>query len=94
VLDARGKEAGFARAHLELLLADFDVRRAFEEVAHLLDAGMEMRMRAAAAFDFSDDDFQVLRIDQAIVPRAGVVRRRIRLYIGLSDQVLDGSIQL
>src|SRR5918999_1555073 len=87
VLDPRGKEARFAGLHLEALAADLDVRRAFEEVAHLLDAGMQMRMRAAAALDLSDDDFQVVRIDQAIVARAAVVRRRVRLHVGLADQV-------
>ena len=90
----RREEARIARAHLEFLAGDFDLRRALEEVADLLDARMRVRQRALTALDLADQDFQVLRSYQAIVPRAGMVRGRIGFEVGLADQVLDGGIQL
>jgi hypothetical protein len=88
------EEAGVARAHLELLVRDLDVRAAFQQVADLLDAGVRVRQRALAPLDFADDDFEFRRSNQAVVLRAGVVGRGIRLDVRLSDQVLDGGIQL
>src|SRR5688572_15045207 len=58
---AGGEKAGFARLHFEFLLADLDVRRAFEQVADLLDPGMQVRVRALALFDFTDEHFHVPR---------------------------------
>src|SRR2546428_36469 len=97
-----GKEAGLARLHLELLAADFDVRVAFEQVAHLLDSLVRVGQRALAALDLAYQDFQLLRAhglgpDQAEIPRAGVVGRGIRRYVLLTHEVaahVGGSIQL
>src|SRR5688572_28012675 len=55
---------------------------------------MGVRQRALAALDLAENHFDVLRSHQPVVARAGMVRRRIRLHVGLSDQVLDGGIQL
>jgi hypothetical protein len=77
---ARGEKAGLAGFHFELLAADLDVRAAFKEIAHLLDAGMQVRQRAFALFQLADDDFELprahgLRADEAEVLRAGVIGR-------------------
>src|SRR6185503_14887314 len=93
------EKAGLAGFDVEFLLADLDMGRAFEEVGHLLDAGVEVRMRALARFDFSQDYFKVarthgFRADQAEVPGPAVVGGRIRLHVRLANEVFHGSIQL
>src|SRR5262249_40580884 len=99
VHDAGGKEAGVARLHVELLFADLDVRAALEEVGHLLDAGVQVRMGAFAALDLADNDFKIARTnclgtDETEILRAAVVGGRIRLHIRLTHEVAHGSIQL
>src|SRR6266850_3643483 len=97
-----GKEAGLARLHLELLAADFDVRVAFEQVAHLLDSLVRVRQRALAALELAHQDFHLLRAhgfgpDQTEIPRAGVIGRGVWFYILLTHEVAahgGGSIQL
>src|SRR5688572_23593921 len=83
----RRKEAGFPRAHLELLAGYLDVRAAFEEIAHLLDAGMRVRQRAFAPLDLAEHHLEVAALDEPKVARAGVVGRRIRLEFRGPDQV-------
>ena len=88
------KEAGFAGLHLERLARDFDMRAAFEQVAHLLDSRVCMRKRTLAALDLAQDEFKILGGKQPKVPCPGVIGRRIGLELGLADQVFDGGIQL
>jgi hypothetical protein len=94
VRNVGGEEAGIAGHHLEFLAADLDLGGAFEQVGDLLDAGVRVRQRPLAALDLADQDFQVLGSKQAVVARPGMVRGRIRLYLRLANQVLDGGIQL
>src|SRR5207247_5959194 len=97
VLHARGKEAGLARAHLEALGADLDVRPAFEEVADLFDSGVQVRQRAFAFLHLPHQDLELLRADrlrtdETEVPGAGVVGRRIGFHIRLANEVFHGWI--
>src|SRR5579859_5185577 len=92
------EEARVARRHLEFLARDFGVRRALEEIAHLLDPGVEMRQRALAALDFADQHFHLLRAhglgaDQAEIARAGVVGGRVRFDVALPDEIAHESLR-
>src|SRR2546423_12252715 len=76
VHDAGRKEARLPRLHLELFLADLDVRAAFQQVAHLLDARVQMGVGALAALDFADQHLDLFRThdlgsDEAEVLGAG-----------------------
>src|SRR5437588_7428243 len=96
------KEAGLARLHLELLAADFDVRVAFEQVAHLLDSLVRVRQRALAVLELAYDHLELLRADrlgpdETEIAGAGVIGRGVRPHVLLTHEVAahgGGSIQL
>src|SRR4051812_24354743 len=97
--DSGREEAGLPRLHVEFLLADLDVRSAFEKVGDLLDAGVQVGMGALTTFDLSHDDFKIPRADgfgadEAEVLGAAVVGGGIRFHIRLTHEIGHGSIQL
>src|SRR5687768_5253609 len=99
VQHARGEKAGVARPHLEALRPHLHVRAAFDEIAHLLDAGMQVRVGTFAFLDLAENHLHLaradrFRADQAVIARAAVVGWRIRLHVGLANEIGHGSIQL
>ena len=82
----RRKKAAVAGFQLAGFAVDLGSGPPFDQVAHLLDAGMRVRERAFSFFDRTENDFEpgcadVVLSDQAPVDGSGVVRRMVGGHI-------------